>query len=208
MEILKVMRILFFLIAFSSASVSYGQDLTAMKVAFTNSYTFEDSQEYSKAIAEILSVYDASSYETNIRLGWLYYEYGSYTTSTQYYVKAIALMPYSVEARLGYVLPQKALGNWDLVKAAYEMILKIDPMNSYANYNMGLIYYNNKDYQTAYTYLEKMVNIYPFDYDFTVLYAWTNFQLGKLREAKVLFTKALLITPGDESATEGLSLIK
>jgi hypothetical protein len=37
---------------------------------------------------------------------------------------------------------------------------------------------------------------------------WTNFQLGKLREAKVLFQKALLNRPGDNSATEGLSLIK
>jgi len=38
--------------------------------------------------------------------------------------------------------------------------------------------------------------------------AWTNFKLGKLREAKVLFQKALLISPDDESATEGLNLIK
>ena len=30
----------------------------------------------------------------------------------------------------------------------------------------------------------------------------------KLKEAKVLFTKALLIRPDDTSATEGLSLIK
>jgi tetratricopeptide (TPR) repeat protein len=208
MEILKIKPALIFFVVFLLTSVAYSQDLTSMKDAFANSSTYEENKEYSKAIAEILTVYDAASYETNIRLGWLYYEYGSYTTSAQYYAKAIALMPYSIEARLGYVLPQKALGNWDLVKAAYEVILKIDPMNSYANYNMGLINYNNKDYQTAYTYLEKIANLYPFDYDITMLYGWTNYQMGKLREAKILFTKALLITPGDESATQGLSLIK
>lgn len=208
MEILKNKFILFFILFSVSIASLRSQDLAAMKDAFTLSYTYEDNKEYAKAIAEILSVYDASSYETNIRLGWLYYEYGSYTTSAKYYAAAIVLMPYSIEARLGYVLPQKALGNWDLVKAAYEVILKIDPMNSYANYNMGLIYYNNKDYQTAYTYLEKIANLYPFDYDITVLYAWTNFQMGKLREAQILFTKTLLISPGDETATEGLSLIK
>jgi tetratricopeptide (TPR) repeat protein len=186
----------------------FSQDISSMGDAFTNSYAYEKNKEYSKAITEVLAVYDAKSYETNIRLGWLYYENGSYTTSAQYYAVAIELMPYSIEARLGYVLPEKALGNTDLVKAAYEAILKIDTQNSYALYNLGLIYYNKKDYQTAYTYLEKDANMYPFDYDITVLYAWTNFQLGKLREAKVLFTKALLITPGDTSATEGLSLIK
>jgi len=194
----------FFFISVSA----FSQDISNMKDAFTNSYAYETTKEYSKAIAEILAVYDEKSYEANIRLGWLYYENGSYTNSAQYYAKAIALMPYSIEARLGYVLPEKALGNWDLVTAAYTAILKIDSQNSYANYNLALINYNNKDYQTALTYLEKVANMYPFDYDITLLYAWTNFQLGKLSVAKVLFTKVLLISPGDTSATEGLSLIK
>jgi len=207
MENMKIKINIIAILLFFSVSV-FSQDLSVMKDAFTNSYAYEKNKDYSKAISEIIAVYDEKSYETNIRLGWLYYENGSYTSSAQYYAKAIALMPYSIEARLGYVKPEKALGNWDLVKAAYEAILKIDTQNSYANYNMGLINYNNKDYQTAYTYLEKVANIYPFDYDITLLYAWTNFQLGKLREAKVLFTKALLISPGDSSATEGLSLIK
>jgi len=208
MEILKKRFMLLIALFAGSCFSLQSQDLSAMKDAFENSYTYETNKEYAKAIAEILAVYDASSYEANIRLGWLYYENGSYTTSAQYYVKAATLMPYSIEARLGYVLPQKALGNWSLVKAAYESILKIDPMNSYANYNMGLINYNNKEYLLAYAYLEKVANMYPFDYDITVLFAWTNYQLGKLREAKVLFTKAMLIYPDDESATEGLSLIK
>lgn len=208
MEILKI-RLICCMVIFSCVQLTlFSQDLSSMADAFEKSYTYENSKEYSKAIAEVLTVYEASSYETNIRLGWLYYENGSYTTSAQYYLTAQTLMPYSLEAKFGYVLPQKALGNWSLVKSTYESILKIDPMNSYANYNMGLIYYNTADYLTAYTYLEKIANMYPFDYDITVLYAWTNYQLGKLREAKVLFTKALLIYPDDESATEGLSLIK
>jgi tetratricopeptide (TPR) repeat protein len=207
METLKTKLIIIGIFLFSS-SFSFSQDLTTMETAFTNSYTYEKNKEYTKAITEILAVYDAKSYETNIRLGYLYYENGSYTNSAEYYAKAIVLMPYSIEARLGYVLPEKALGNSDLVTAAYEAILKIDPQNSYANYNLGLIYYNNKDYQTAFTYLEKDANMYPFDYDITLLYAWTNFQMGKLTVAKLMFTKVLLISPGDTSATEGLSLIK
>jgi tetratricopeptide (TPR) repeat protein len=200
----KIVTAFFLLCSFSA----FTQDLSGMKDAFTNSYAYEKNLNYSKAIAEIQKVYDEKSYEADIRLGWLFYSSGSYTTSAQYYEKAIALMPYSIEARLGYILPEKALGNMDLVKAAYDAILKIDPQNSYANYNIGLSYYNKKDYQSAYSYLEKIANMYPFDYDITILYAWTNFQLGKLREAKVLFTKTLLIKPDDTSATQGLALIK
>jgi tetratricopeptide (TPR) repeat protein len=190
-----------------SLSIS-AQDLSGMKDAFSKSYTYEKTKDYAKAIAAIQDVYDASSYEANLRLGWLCYESKSYVVSAQYYSKAMALMPYSVEAKLGYILPEKALGNSSYVKSIYEAILKIDPQNSYANYNLALTAYNNKDYLTANTYLEKIVNMYPFDYDITVLYAWNCFQLGKLREAKVLFTKVLLISPDDKSALEGLSLIK
>jgi hypothetical protein len=39
------------------------------------------------------------------------------------------------------------------------------------------------------------------------MFAWTHFKLGKLREAEVLFKKALLMRPGDESAREGLQLL-
>lgn len=48
----------------------------------------------------------------------------------------------------------------------------------------------------------------PADYDGLIMYAWTHFRMGKLKEAKVLFQTALLSRPGDNSALEGLSLIK
>ena len=117
-------------------------------------------------------------------------------------------MPYSVEARFGYVLPAAAAGNWDKVLNQYFEIVKIDPQNSKANYRIGSIYYGRKDYANSFKYLEKVVNIYPFDYDGLLLYAWANFQLGKTKEAKLLFEKVLLLSPRDTSALEGLKLIK
>ncbi len=90
----------------------------------------------------------------------------------------------------------------------YNEILEIDPENSMVNYRMALLYYGREDYQTAFRYVEKVVNHYPFDYDSVILLAWTNYMMGKSREAKILFNKALLIQPGDESAISGLELIK
>ena len=117
-------------------------------------------------------------------------------------------MPMSIEARLGFVLPAAALGNWNQVVTRYNEVLKIDPNHYTVNYRMGLIYYGRLDYQTAYKYFEKIANLYPFDYDALLMFGWTNFKLGKLREAKVLFGKALLNKPGDASAREGYDLIK
>ena len=117
-------------------------------------------------------------------------------------------MPYSIEARLGFVYPASSMGNWDQVISKYLEILKIDPANYTANYRLGLIYYTRKEYNPAFKYFEKLVNMFPFDYDALHMFAWTNYQMGKLREAKVLFNKTLMNKPGDASASEGLGLIR
>jgi tetratricopeptide (TPR) repeat protein len=205
---LKMHKISILLLIVFSAFLSNAQDHNNLVSSFSSSYTYETSGEYSKAVEALKKVYDESSYEINLRLGWLTYQSGLFTESVAFYNKAIALMPLSIEARLGYVLPASAAGNWDQVITRYNEILKLDPNHYTVNYRMGLIYYGRKDYQTAFRYFEKIANLYPFDYDALLMTGWTNFQLGKLREAKVLFQKALLNRPGDNSATEGLSLIK
>jgi len=176
--------------------------------AFKESYMYETKGQFSDAINSLNKVYDKSIYEINLRLGWLYYENKQYQESVQYYQTAINLMPYSIEAKLGIVLPLAAIEDWTKVAEQYISILAIDPNNSSVNYKLGLIYYYKPDYATAYKYFEKVVNMYPFDYYGSLMFAWTNYQLGKSREAVVLFNKVLLISPDDASALEGLGLLK
>jgi tetratricopeptide (TPR) repeat protein len=191
------------------AKSSFAQDNSAaLQEAFSSSYTLEKAGDYTKAAEALKKVYDEKSYEINLRLGWLIYEGGNFTESAAYYMKAINLMPYGIEARFGYVYPATALGNWDAVISQYQEILKTDPQNTTANYKLGSIYYGKAKYLEALPYFEKVVNLYPFDYDSLLMYAWSSYRLGKLREAKVLFNKALLNRPKDASATEGLGLIK
>lgn len=184
----------------------YAQD--PVQEAFNNSYALEYLGEYKAAADEIKKVYAEKSYETNMRAGWLHYEAGLYIESQGYYKRAIALKPNSVEARLGYIYPIVALGNMNMVSDQYLKILETDPQNTTANYRMGLIAYEKKDYKNAFTYFEKVVNLYPFNYDALNMYAWTNYQLSKTKEAKVLFKKILLLYPNNLSALEGLNLIK
>ncbi|HNX42879.1 MAG TPA: tetratricopeptide repeat protein [Bacteroidales bacterium] len=186
----------------------YAQDFQKLQNAFIASYSYENNKNYAKAIDALKQVYDGQSYEINVRLGWLYYYAANYPESIKFYSKAIQLKPYSVEARFGYALPASAMGNWNDVLKKYFEILEIDKNNYTANYRIGLIYYNRKDYATAYRYFEKLANMFPYEYDVTHMFAWTNYRLGKLREARVLFQKTLLIKPGDSSAAEGLKLIK
>ena len=191
-----------------SLTVFSQTNYTVLQDAFSRSQEYEKRGNFSDAIATMKKIYEEDFYETNLRLGWLTYEAGLFTESSAYYQKAINLKPYALEPKFGFVYPASALGNWDQVISQYNEILAIDPQNTLANYRMGSIFYGRKDYTKAEKYLEKVINLYPFDYDTMILYAWTYLKLGKLREAQVMFNKVLLNKPKDVSALEGLSLIQ
>jgi len=180
----------------------------ALQTAFEKSYVQEKSGNYTGAISELKNVYHASDYETNLRLGYLHYMAGQQAESMNYYAKAMLIYPNAIEAKMGYVYPASILGKWDEVLKQYVDILKIDPVNSGINYKAGLIYYNRKNYPTAYKHFDMVVSHYPFDYDGLLMFAWTNLQLGKMNEAKIFFKRVLLLSPNDKSALEGLNLVK
>ena len=119
--------------------------------AFAKSYSAESTGKYAEAAMPLKAIYNAKSYELNIRLGYVTYMAGSFVESKNYYQKAVELMPYSVEAKLGYVLPLAALNEWTTVASQYRDILKIDAQNTTANYRLGSIHYYNKDYVTTFS---------------------------------------------------------
>jgi len=207
MAILKRVSVLI-LMVITITEAGWGQQFDKQLAAFSQSYTLESDGNLLAAVNALKEVYDDSSYELNLRLGWLCYKSGEFQQSEAYYRKAVALRPYGIEARFGLILPVSSLGNWTQVMRIYDELLAIDPNNTMANYRYGLLMYNREDYLKAEKLLTKVVNLYPFDYDSVVLLAWIKYKLTKTLEAKVLFQKALLYKPSDPSATQGLNLIK
>lgn len=186
---------------------AFSQSMDALQSAFSKSYEAETAKNYTTAINELKPVYDAGNYIVNIRLGWLSYLAKQYTESIRYYEKSIALKPYAIEARFGCVKPLSALEDWEEVKKQYLEIVTIDPQNTVASYWLGVIYYNRKDFNNATRLFEKIVNLYPLDYDSLIMLAWSKLNSSKPSEAKVLFQQALIIRPNDSSALSGLKLI-
>lgn len=201
---MKVLALILFTVSLFPAIAQENTQQTA----FEKSYALEKNANYKDAAQSLMQVYNEKSYELNLRLGYLKYMAGSYTDAIIFYKKAIQIMPYAIEPRLGFVYPAAALNKWDDVVLQYQAILKIDPKNSSVNYKLGVIYYNRKKYAPAYSLFEKVVNLYPFDYDGLLMYAWTSYRMDKLTQAKLLFKKVLLISPNDKSALKGLALIK
>jgi len=206
MEILKKISLAAVLALFLNGAAAQSTSVT--QTAFSKSYVSEQAGNYTQAIADMKAIYKEDNYITNIRLGWLYYMAKQYTESVKFYNLAIALKPYAIEARFGCVKPLSALESWEKVKAQYLQILKIDPQNTVANYWLGVILYNSKDYVSAVNHFGKNVNLYPLDYDSVIMLAWAKLNSGKPNDARVMFNQALIIRPNDASALSGLKLIK
>ncbi len=197
-----VVAVLFFIMMTLKA-----QNINELQSAFSKSYVAENQNNYTVAIIEMKAIYKSDDYISNIRLGWLNYLAKQYGESISFYKKAIALKPYAIEARLGCIKPLSAVENWEKVKEQYLEILKVDPLNTTANYWLGVIYYNRKDYKSATNLFEKVVNLYPLDYDSVIMLAWSKLNNNSYADAKLLFHQALIIRPNDSSATSGLQLI-
>jgi tetratricopeptide (TPR) repeat protein len=180
----------------------------ALAAAFSQSYDYEAIAKYDAAITTLNTVYSATSYETNLRLGWLNYLTGKQKESVSFYQKAIALMPAATEPKWAIINPLTKLESWNEIEKIYLSILKLDGKNASANYNLGIIYYYRKDYFSAKKHLDICLNLAPFGYNNMLMSAWTNYFLGNKNEASILFNKVLLYSPNDKSALEGLSLIK
>ena len=176
--------------------------------AFSDSYAQEKLGNYVGAAMSIASVYNSASYEHNLRLGYLKYMCGANSEATGYYLKAIELMPFAVEPRIGYTLPLAAMESWTAVMDQYNIILKLDPNNTVINYRLGYIHYIRRNYVEAQKCFEKIVKLYPFDYHGSLMLGWTHYQLGKNDEAMLYLNRVALNSPTDKSAKEGLELIR
>lgn len=199
-------KFLFATAIISVQNIAVSQNTKAIQ-AFSKSYEFEKNKDYTSSIAALQEVYDSTSYEMNLRLGWLNYNAGFNKIALNYYQNAINKMPNSEEAKLGYNCPAFALGNIDNVIAQYKKVLDVNPCNTSVCYNLGLIYYNKNDFKTASTYFQKIIDLYPFDYDGLLMSAWSNFKLGNKQLSKEQFNKVLLYSPSDKSALEGITYV-
>jgi len=185
-------------------TLSFSQTADEITAAFTSSYTYEYNGDYTKAIEALTALNSSTNYEVNFRLGWLYYSNKDYAKSQTYYKKAIGLQANSVEALYGYIYPTAALENWEELLTTYLKIITIDSKNSVANYRVAQMYYYKLDYTTALTYVKKVIDMYPFDFDANVLAAQIYVSKGEITSAKKHYQIALHYNPTSTEVIEAL----
>ena len=118
----KSIAIIITFVSFNTIAQS-NKPLTAI---FKQSYEYEATKNYEAAVNVINSLYSETSYEINLRLGWLYYLSGKLKESITYYQKASTIMPVATEPLWGIINSLVKLENWNEVEKTYISILKID----------------------------------------------------------------------------------
>ena len=178
--------------------------------AFEKSIQAEKDYNYSEALDALNDIYSeyASDYLVNLRLGWLYFKVNNFNESIRFYNQAVKISENSIEALLGLTYPLSSLNKWEDIENVYLKILDKDENNYTANLNLGLYYFNTKNFLNAKVRLEKVIDNYPSDYSANIYLGWALYYLGNEKDAAVHFERALIANPGDSSATEGLNLIK
>lgn len=193
-----------------SAGLYFGTSAQTDKrvLTFARSIEQEKKSDFTGAIETMKSLNDSVSYDITLRLAWLYYKAGLTAKSLTLYNNAIKINPQAIEPRYGYSFPAYLAGDYKDLIEQDNKILEIDPKNKIVNANLGLIYYYKKDYAKAIPYFEKVVSLYPFDYDNNLMLAWSYLKSSKDDLAEQCFNTVLLYSPKDVSAKDGLSAIK
>lgn len=188
------------------SNFTVAQGITAELETFKKSIAEEIKLNYGKAVELMESIYvkNKDEYLINFRLGWLKYQAKQYTESIKYYKMAIEISENSVEALLAITYPLDKLSKWDELVDTYDSILEQDEENYAATKQLGIIYFNRKNYRKSNGYFEDLLINYPSDYYANIYLGWNYLNLGSKSKAEKYFSTVLLFYPDDKSAKDGL----
>ena len=179
-------------------------DVTAR--LYRDSYALEAKRDYAGALAKVRDAKKAgtNAYFAAVRMGWLSYLAGDYTTAVAMYTEAASAEPKAVEPKLGRSLALLAIGNWRELERASREVLAIDTENVTALSRLAIAQYNNGNFADAAATYRKLTESYPSDLDFKTGLGWALLKGGRTAEARPLFAAVLAVSPDNLNALKGL----
>ncbi len=154
--------------------------------------------------AEQLDSSDAGIYNS---LGVTYTNLGDTTNALKNYHRAVTINPDKMEyvRNLGSLLI--AEGNLNEAQSMIIKALANDTADAEAYYMLGKITIAKKDYQGAEEYLEKTVDLKPWELKYLFLQAFVKEKLKKIDEAEAIYKRILTLQPAHFDARERLGVL-
>lgn len=165
--------------------------------AYARSFELERAERFDEAIRALGPVYAAypNGYTVNLRMAYLFYRNGNHANAVTHYERAGAAAPYSLEPKLGRLLPLLAQERWVDAEALAYQIVSGDHFNYYANLRLIVALRAQGKLDAALQVALKMITAYPTDGDYLVELALVRDARGETDEAKRLFGEILILYP-------------
>lgn len=172
---------------------------------YRQSYAAEARGDYTGA-AELLARLgpDGATYVASLRKGWLHYLAGRHAQAAEAYLRAAALEPSAVEARLGAMLPLMALRRWQDAERVGQEALALAPNDFTATSRLAWVSYSQARYAEAEALYRRALAAYPASAEMRTGLGWTLLKLGRHKEARQAFEQVLAFAPDQLAARDGL----
>lgn len=156
-----------------------------LATAIQDSYLAELSGDYAQAITHMQKLLQDDPTEVfySMRTAWLYYLLGSYPQALELYQQSLTRLDH-LDAHLGIINCQLALGQWDQALASSQRILPTNSQNTNLLAKAAYAAFMNKAYGTAADYFGYIVAISPWDLENRGYWVNNLYLSGNLPEAK------------------------
>lgn len=191
---------------FISLTLAYLLIISVHADDLLDSYSLEYQGKYSDALVlvEKLGKAESTEYLYQLRAGWLCLLTNDYDKSLEYYRKAQALAPDSIEPKLGMIKAHLGLLQYKEVESVSKSIIKHDPKHYLARTYLAYSLYENKSYVDARKVYESVLTDYPSDVEMLLGVGWSYLKEGNKKKSKEFFSRALKFSPQNPRAQEGL----
>lgn len=179
---------------------------SAGSALFQQSYDSEAAGHHADALAAIdrLPGPSRETYVAELRRGWLLHRLSRHADARAAYHAAIAREPDSLEARVGAMMPAMAEKDLDACATLAREVLRIDPLNYFANLRLAYIHYSKGESAAAVAGYRRLLDAYPGDMEVKAGLGWSLLALGRTAEAARHFREILEVAPLHALARDGL----
>lgn len=179
---------LLLVLACAPAVASRAQQTRNLDQQFQAAVADYNSGRYPQAAAslEALLPHAPNSFELHELLGMVYFAEQQNDKASHYLGKAVRLKPASAPARTNWGTVLLRLGELPAAEAQFRKAVALEPDNYDANHNLGELYIRARQLAKAAPFLERAQQLNPSSYDNGYDLALTDFQIGKLDQAKTV----------------------
>lgn len=195
------------LIGMMFGCLAYAGAISANEDPWQQSYSLEAKLDYAGAAMVLQPILkDNSKHEFALtRYAWLSYLQKEYNVSKDYYEKALAINPQSLDAQLGITLPLMAQGRWQEASNYAKKTLKIAPYQYYAHIRLMACEEALLEWNALLDHADKISHYYPADATILVYKARAASVKGKATIAVETYKAVLERSPGHLEAIRYLS---